>query len=229
MGGGVAVQAQGGIAHALGQLAADLAHHRVEIDVLVVVAHGGLGRGGEDRFGQLFGLAQAVGQGDAADLAGALVVLPAAADQVTAGDRFHRHRLESAGHHRALGVQRRIGPCRQHRRHVDTGEVVGHQVCGLAEPEIGDLAQHLALAGNRVGQHHIEGRQAVGGDHQQVAIGRFGRGSGSGQGGGGDAFARQVEYVTHLAAVAQRQAGQVGLEQGRGQRKSPGQGRARSG
>src|SRR3989475_9137136 len=94
--GGELVDAQGGVAHALGQVGTDLLHHRIEIDVLVMVADGGLGRGGEDRLRQLLGLAQAVGQVDTADLAGALVVLPAAADQVAAGDRFHRHQIGRA-------------------------------------------------------------------------------------------------------------------------------------
>jgi len=145
------------IAYALGQVRTDRLHHRIEIDVLVMVADGGLGRGGEDRFGQLLGLAQAVRQLDAADLAGALVVLPATADQVTAGDRLHRDRLELAGDHRALGVQRRIDTLGQHTGDIDAGQVVGHQVRGLGEPEVRDLAEHFALAGDRIGQHHVEG------------------------------------------------------------------------
>jgi len=169
-----------------------------------MVAHGGLGRGGEDRLGQLLGLAQAVGQVDAADLAGALVVLPAAADQVAAGDRFHRHRLQLAGDHRALGVQGRVHAFGQHAGHVDAGQVVGHQVRGLGEPEVGDLAEHLALARDRVGQDHIERRQAIGGDHQEV-VPRWGTGRQS--------LARDIEHITHLAAMAQGQAGEIGLQQ----------------
>src|SRR5690606_24335534 len=80
VGGGVLVQAQGGVADLFGQVGAGQLDRGVEVDVLVVGADRGLGRGGEDRFGQPLGLAQAVGQGDAADPAGALIVLPAAAD-----------------------------------------------------------------------------------------------------------------------------------------------------
>ncbi|MNV31585.1 hypothetical protein D3C71_1228970 [compost metagenome] len=169
-----------------------------------MVANGGLGRGGEDRLGQLLGLAQAVGQLDAADLAGALVVLPAAADQVAAGDRFHRYRLQRAGDHRTLGVQGRVHALGQHAGHVDAGQVVGHQVRGLGEPEVGHLAEHLALARNRVGQDHVERRQAIGGDHQQVVPRR---------GTGRQPLARDIEHITHLAAVAQGQAGEIGLQQ----------------
>ena len=202
--GGELVDAQGGIAHALGQVRANRLHHRIEIDVLVMVAHGGLGRGGEDRLGQLLGLAQAVGQFNAADLAGALVILPAAADEVAAGDGFHRYRLELAGHHGALGVQRGVHAVGQHAGHIDAGEVVGHQVRGLGEPEVRDLAEHFALAGDRIGKHHVEGRQTVGSDHQQVVPRRSA---------GGQPFARNVENITHLAAMAQGQAGEIGLQQ----------------
>jgi hypothetical protein len=167
----------------------------------------------EDRVLELGGLLQPLGERDAADGAGGLVVLPAAADQIAAGDGFHRHGFEFLRHHRAPGVQRRIHAGRQHRGDIDAGQVVGHQVSGLGEPEVGDLAKHLALAGNGVGQHHVERGQAVGGHHQQaVAIGRI----------GGQAIAGQVEHVADLAAVAQGEAGQIGLEQRRGHKHSLG-------
>jgi hypothetical protein len=75
--------------------------------------------------------------------------------------------------------------------------MVGHDVCGLAEPEIGDLGKHFTLARNGVRQHHVEGRQAVGSDDQQ-------------------AIARQGIDVPHFAAMDQLKAGQVRLQQGRG-------------
>ena len=182
------------VAHLLGAFAADQVHGSREIDVLVVVAHGRLGRRGEDRLGQLLRLLQAFRQLDAADFAAAPVVLPAAADDVAAGDAFHRYRGQLLGHHRALRVQRRVHAGRQHGGDIDAGQVVGDDVRGPVEPEIADLAEHLALARDRVGQHHVERAQAVGGDHQQVAI-------------------AQVEHVADLAAVDQVQAGQVGLQQ----------------
>src|SRR5690606_35129077 len=128
---GELVDAQGGIAHLLGQVRAHRLDHRVKVDVLVVVAHRVVVRRGEDRFGQLLCLLQAVGQGNAADLAGALVILPAAADQVATGNGFHRYRLELLGHHRALGVQGSVHALGQYRSDIDAGQVVGHQVGGL--------------------------------------------------------------------------------------------------
>jgi hypothetical protein len=84
---------------------------------------------------------------------------------------------------------------RQHASDVDAGEVVRHQVRGLLEPEIADPAQHLALAGDRVRQHHVERAEAVGGDNQQL---RFA------------AVFGQLEHIAHLAAMAQGQAGEIG-------------------
>jgi len=119
----------------------------------------GLRRWREDRLRQLLGLAQAVGQGDAADAAGALVILPAAADEVPARDRFHRNRLEFLRHYRAPGVARRVDTGGQYAGDVDASEVVGHQVRGAVEPEIADLAQHFALARDWIGQDDIGGQR----------------------------------------------------------------------
>ncbi len=179
----------------------DLNHNgvddRIEADVLVVVAYGGLGRGREDRLRQLLRLLQAGGQGDAAQRAGRPVILPARTDQVAACDRLHRHRLQPPRHHRALLVQREVGTRRQHlgQRHVE--QVVRHQVRSLAEPEIRHLGQHLALAGDRIGQHHVECGQTVGGDHQQPIVG-------------------QRVDIAHLAAVDQFESGKLRLRQGGG-------------
>jgi hypothetical protein len=142
------------------------------------------------------------GNCSAADAASALVIFPATADQVATGDRLDRHRLELLRHHRALRVQRRIDVGRQHVGDIDPGQVVRHQVCGLVEPEIADLAQHLALARDRIGQDHVEGAEAVGRDDQELRRG---------------ACAGQFEDIAHLATVAQRQAGQIGLKQVRSQ------------
>ena len=106
-------------------------------------------------------------QRDAADGAGLLVVLPAGADHVAAHHRLDRQRLEAldddgaAAHLVAL-----VGG--DDRFRVDAGELVGHDVAELGEPEVGDGLQYLALARDRVGQDDVEGRQAVGGDDQQL-------------------------------------------------------------
>ncbi len=65
--------------------------------------------------------------------------------------------------------------------------MIADDVRGLVEPEIGNLVQHAALARDRIGQHHVEGAQAVGRDDQQVI--------------GVDRI-----DIAHLAAVEQRQA-----------------------
>src|SRR6266513_2588300 len=50
-------------------------------------------------------------------------------------------------------------------------QVIGHQVPGAREPEIGNAVQHPPLVGNRIGQHHVESRQPVGGhDEHRVVI-----------------------------------------------------------
>ncbi len=77
IGRGPFVDREGGVAHPLGERAADGRDHLVEADILVVIADRRLGRGREDRLGQLLRLAQAGGQLDAAQSAGRLVVLPA--------------------------------------------------------------------------------------------------------------------------------------------------------
>ena len=89
-----AVDFQGPGAHLLGQFGADAVDDDIEADIFIVVACRRLGAGREDGFRQLLGLAQAGGQSDAADGAGGLVILPARADDVAAGDGFDRQRLE---------------------------------------------------------------------------------------------------------------------------------------
>jgi hypothetical protein len=84
-----------------------------------------------------------------------------------------------------------------HRLGVDAGQLVGNHMGQLAEPEIRHGGQHRALAGNRIGQDHVEGREAIGGDDQQLVL------------------ADGID-VAHLAAPQQRQAGDAGLEQQRG-------------
>jgi hypothetical protein len=64
--------------------------------------------------------------------------------------------------------------------------MVGDQVAGAFEPEVGNRGQDRALARNRRRQHHVESREPVGGDDQQVV------------------FADPVD-VAHLAAIDQRQ------------------------
>src|SRR2546427_8222742 len=46
--------------------------------------------------------------------------------------------------------------------------MVGLERVGLRKPEDGQLGQHLAAIGDAVGEDVVEGRDAVGGDHQQL-------------------------------------------------------------
>jgi hypothetical protein len=52
--------------------------------------------------------------------------------------------------------------------HFQARQMIGHHVARFREPEQGDLRQDLSLEGNGIGQHHVEGRQAVGGDDEQM-------------------------------------------------------------
>ena len=133
----------------------------VEVDVLVVVADLGLGRGGEDRLRQLVGLEQVRRQLDPADRAAFLVFLPARAGEVAADDALDRVHLQPLHPHRPFGDL--LGD-------VLGDEVVGDDVRGQPEPEDRHPVQHLALVGDRRRHHHVVGGDAVGGDHQQVVV-----------------------------------------------------------
>ena len=163
------VQHQAHPAYFLGAFGAEQLHRLFEVDVLVVIADGGLGGGGVDRFRQLLGLLQARGQLDAADLAGLLVILPARADQVAAHDGLHRQRAQPLDDDRAV-LEPFVVIGVEDIAQVHLAEMVGNQVLRLVKPEVGDPRQQLALAGYRVGHDHVEGGDAVGGDEQQVAI-----------------------------------------------------------
>ena len=88
---------------------------------------GGLGRRREERARQPVGLAQALGQRNAADGAGAPVVLPAGAGEVAAHDALERQHLEPPHEQRApgqIGIARALGKVAQLRR----DDVVAHDV-----------------------------------------------------------------------------------------------------
>ena len=135
-------------------------------DVLVVVAQVGLGAGGVDGLGELVRLAQALGQGDAADLAGLLVAGPAAAGDVAADDALDGQHGQLAAEHAValeLGLAEEFG----HIGGVHRDHVVGQQVLRIVEPELAHLGQDGALLGDLVFEDHVERRDAVGGHHDQ--------------------------------------------------------------
>ena len=55
-------------------------------------------------------------------------------------------------------------------RHVGGHEVVRHQVGDAIEPERGQLREHAALVGDAAAEHVVEGRDAIGGDDQEVRV-----------------------------------------------------------
>jgi hypothetical protein len=150
----------------------------------------GLGRRREDRRGQPVGEAQPGWQGNAAHLAGRLVVLPAGADQVAARHRLDRQRPQAPRHAAAQPVDGRVHAGREHALQRAVEQVVGHQRACPPEPEQRSLGEYFTLARDRVGQHDIERRQAVGRDDQQGVL-------------------VDGVNVTHLAPVKQFQAWQL--------------------
>ena len=67
---------------------------------------------------------------------------------------------------RSAIVGRRAG---SRRASVET-RWLADDVAELLEPERRHGGEHPALVGDRLGHHHVEGRHAVGGDHQQAAV-----------------------------------------------------------
>ena len=187
--------------HLLVERGADQGGALAVVDRLIVLAFRRLG-GREDRLGQALGLAQAGGQPEAADGAALLVGAPAAADEITAHDAFDGQRLQLLYRHAAKLEVAGESVFRGEQAGLIGQEVVGDELPHLREPPQTDLREHDALAGDAVGQDHIEGRQAVGGGDQQriaqvedfahLAGGELGEGEtcnlrdGRGRNGGGD-------------------------------------------
>ena len=147
---------------------ADQRDDLVVADVLVVLADGSLGRRREDWLRQPIGHAQARRQLDPADPPGALVVLPARADQVAAHHRLDRQRPQTLNDHRTAGEHGEFGRVMDPGRQFVVGEVIRHDVLRAREPEVRDLGQHAPLARDGVGQHDVKCGQPVGRDDQHV-------------------------------------------------------------
>jgi hypothetical protein len=127
----------------------------------------GLGRGREDGLRQPIGLAQTLGQLDAADVAGLLVLGPAGSREIAPGHALEGHDLALLHQHRAARQRGGVGP-----------EVLGKpgnvglqkvilDVRELPEPEVGQLGQDLPLVGNAGGEHDVERRYAVARDEKK--------------------------------------------------------------
>ena len=122
-----------------------------------VVALVGLGRRGDDGLGEALVLAHSLGQLDATELAASCLVLtPGRSREDATDDHLHTEALtlQAHRHHRVGGGQFPVG--------ADVARLVEHLGC--------NLVQHLTFEGNTLGQHHVEGRDAVGGDHHHQVV-----------------------------------------------------------
>ena len=122
---------------------------------ILVMPFGRLGGGGDDGLGEFLVLAQAVGEGNAAEAAfTGLVLAPGMAGQVAAYHHFHLVRLAAPadGGHRVW------------HRHLPVGKDIGREIQELG----GQLIQDLPFAGNAFREYHIEGGNTVGGHHYQI-------------------------------------------------------------
>ena len=188
-----AVHADARVPHPLGELASDEPRRRFEVDVLVVRAGLGLGRGGEDDLGQLVRLPQTGRQADSAYRPGALVVFPPRADEVAAHDGLDRQRSETTHDHGLIRDRRPDFGVRDEVLEPERCAMVAHDPFDAREPEARQPRQHGALARDGVGEHHVERRQPVRGhDEQMLVPGRV--------------------DVAHLAAPDQIQAWNVGFK-----------------
>ena len=130
-----------------------------------MLADCGFGGWGEDDFGQFFGFAQVFRQPDAADFACGLVGFPAAAADVAAHHGFYFDGGKPFGDNSAGcdGLGFGFG---QDVVHSLPCEVVGHDVGEFAEPEIGDLGEDFAFAGDGFVENDVKGGEAVAGDDE---------------------------------------------------------------
>ena len=197
---GVAEDLQRQAAQLVGNGGPDQLHRALERDVLIVLAHRGLPRRGEDGFGQAVAVLQAGRQLDAAHRLGGLVFLPARSGQVPAHDALDREHVEGLAEHGAPG-----NGGREQAGHSPVDGVVRHEVVGeaheLVEPPEAESGEQFALARNAGLENVVERADAVAGDHEHACGGReVGRGI------------RNIE-VAHLARVGvtpSRQVGQSG-------------------
>ncbi len=121
------------------------------------MAAGSLGGGSDDGLGKALVLAHALGQTHAAQLAAAFLVgTPGTAGENAAYDHLNGEAfaLETHGDHGVGGGQ----------------FPVGHDVGRGVEKLSSDLVEHLALAGNALGQDDVECRDAVGSHHHQDVV-----------------------------------------------------------
>ena len=164
-------------------------------NVFIMVAQFGLGGRRKDRLRQFLGLLQPRRQGNPADGAGGLIILPAGANQVTADHRLDRQCPEFPDHNGTALQQGALRRVVDHIAQAQFGELVGDHVLQPVKPEIGDRCEDLALFRDGIGQDAIEGGDAIGGHDQHV-------------------LRVDVIDVAHLATSAKGEGTQVALMQG---------------
>ncbi len=154
------------------------------------MACGGFGGWGEDDFRELVGLAQAGGEGDAADFSCGLIFLPTGAGKVAARHTFDRERARFSHHHRAAGqfIPEMIKRGREFR---GAQNVIGEDIFQEIEPEERELRQDASLVGYRRGHDDVEGREAIR-SHDKQAV-------------------AQIIDIAHLAARQRRDARKICL------------------
>ena len=156
-----------------GERRADQLLDRVESDVLIVLAGGGLGGRREDRFGQLLRLLQPGRQRDAADRCR----WPGSPSSPSRSGSRARP-LRSAARCSRLTITARPSSSAQLARvgyarcdSGSAGQMVRHDVRGAARTRTCEICvQHPALARDRIGQHDVERRQPIGRDDQHVIV-----------------------------------------------------------
>ena len=144
---------------------------------------GGLRRRGEQRLREFVGFPQPCGERLRAHGALLLVFFPRRPGQVTAHDTFHGQWLGFLHDHAATGQDIHVGPARFGEfLGVHGPQVMRHQAAVLPqaiEPELRQLREHVAFAGDSLRQDHVKGRNTVACDQQQTVT--------------------QVVHVPHLA------------------------------
>src|SRR3984957_14191930 len=150
------VNLQACFAQFFSQRPSDARYSFIERNVLVVPS-GSFGRGRKNRLWQLVGFAQSGWQGDPADRASLLIVLPPRTRNISAHNALDRNRLRFLNEHPPADKGSLIW--RQLTfKILSADHVVRHHVRKLVEPEKRELRQHSALVGNRRRQHNIKRR-----------------------------------------------------------------------
>ena len=132
------------------------------------MAHFGLGGRRKQRLGKLVALLEPGRHRHSLDGAALLVLGPRRTRDIPANDALHVDALRPPDDHRLPG---KVGGDIQPRPLGSPGdEVVGHDIFGLLEPEVGDLAQHGALVRHRRGQDDVESGYPVRRHHEEQLV-----------------------------------------------------------